>query len=209
MKKACHAKKSREPHVMSSGATLPKSGSAQHGTKHITFPEPRANPQPPTTPFQMPSCSSHARSTVVVVRHGSLALSERFPTGSYRAHYASIGTTSCGIFGKLAEIFSKPRFVFQNTLGMLCRSRLWTGNFQTRGQDPSGARVDQSMWYSPSLQQLLFLEAVLEEGNFVRAADRLNTTHSTISRSLKALSSGRGINLFDKTPRGLKPSSVG
>lgn len=65
------------------------------------------------------------------------------------------------------------------------------------------------MWYSPSLQQLLFLEAVLEEGSFVRAADRLHTTHSTISRSLKALNNGLGINLFDKTPRGLKPSSVG
>lgn len=65
------------------------------------------------------------------------------------------------------------------------------------------------MWYSPSLQQLLFLEAVLEEGNFVRAADRLHTTHSTISRSLKTLSNGLGINLFDKTSRGLRPSSVG
>jgi hypothetical protein len=30
------------------------------------------------------------------------------------------------------------------------------------------------MWYSPSLQQLLFLETVLEEGNIVRAADRLH-----------------------------------
>jgi len=65
------------------------------------------------------------------------------------------------------------------------------------------------MWYSPSLQQLLFLEAVLEEGNFVRAADRLHTSHSTISRSLKALTSGLGINLFDKTPYGMKPSRVG
>jgi DNA-binding transcriptional LysR family regulator len=65
------------------------------------------------------------------------------------------------------------------------------------------------MWYSPSLQQLLFLETVLEEGSFVRAADRLHTTHSTISRSLKALTNGLGINLFDKTPHGLKPSNVG
>lgn len=65
------------------------------------------------------------------------------------------------------------------------------------------------MWYSPSLQQLLFLEAVLEEGSFVRAADRLHTTHSTISRSLKALTNGLGISLFDKTPRGLKPNSIG
>lgn len=65
------------------------------------------------------------------------------------------------------------------------------------------------MWYSPSLQQLLFLEAVLEEGNFVRAADRLHTTHSTISRSLKALSNGLGVELFEKTPLGMKPSNVG
>ena len=65
------------------------------------------------------------------------------------------------------------------------------------------------MWYSPSLQQLLFLEAVLEEGNFVRAADRLHTTHSTISRSLKSLGNGLGIDLFEITPRGLKPNNIG
>ncbi|HEY6847282.1 MAG TPA: LysR family transcriptional regulator [Terracidiphilus sp.] len=59
------------------------------------------------------------------------------------------------------------------------------------------------------MQQLLFLETILEEGDIVRAADRLHTTHSTISRSLKALSSGLGINLFDKTPRGIMPSSAG
>ena len=65
------------------------------------------------------------------------------------------------------------------------------------------------MWYSPSLQQLLFLEAVLEEGNIVRAADRLHTTQPTISRSLKALANGLGIDLFDKTTHGLKPSNIG
>lgn len=65
------------------------------------------------------------------------------------------------------------------------------------------------MWHSPSLQQLFFLEAVLEEGSLVRAAERLNTTHSTISRSLKALSNGLGISLFDKTPHGLRLSIVG
>jgi LysR family transcriptional regulator, benzoate and cis,cis-muconate-responsive activator of ben and cat genes len=65
------------------------------------------------------------------------------------------------------------------------------------------------MWYTPTLQQLLFLETVLEEGGLVRAADRLHTTHSTISRSLKALSSGLGISLFDKTPQGLRLSRIG
>ncbi len=64
------------------------------------------------------------------------------------------------------------------------------------------------MWYSPSLRQLLFFETVLEEGNLVRAADRLHTTHSTISRSLKALGNELGVNLFDKTPRGLQPNAV-
>jgi DNA-binding transcriptional LysR family regulator len=65
------------------------------------------------------------------------------------------------------------------------------------------------MWYSPSLQQLIFLEAVLEEGNLVRAASRLHTTHSTISRGLKALSSGLGMSLFDKTSHGLRPNKSG
>ncbi len=65
------------------------------------------------------------------------------------------------------------------------------------------------MWYSPSLQQILFLHTVLEEGSVVQAANRLHTTHSTISRSLKSLGDGLGINLFDRTPRGLKPSDVG
>lgn len=65
------------------------------------------------------------------------------------------------------------------------------------------------MWYSPSLQQILFLHTVLEEGSVVQAANRLHTTHSTISRSLKALGNGLGIDLFDRTPRGLNPSEVG
>lgn len=65
------------------------------------------------------------------------------------------------------------------------------------------------MWHSPSLQQLLFLEAVLEEGSLVRAAERTHTTHSTISRNLKTLSDGLGISLFDKTPHGLRLSNVG
>ena len=65
------------------------------------------------------------------------------------------------------------------------------------------------MWYNPSLQQLLFLETVLEEGTLVRAANRLHTTHSTISRGLKALCSGLGMNLFDKTPKGLTLNEIG
>lgn len=65
------------------------------------------------------------------------------------------------------------------------------------------------MWHSPSLQQLLYLEAVLEEGSLVRAANRLHTTHPTISRGLKSLTAELGLSLFDKTPKGLKPNNIG
>lgn len=65
------------------------------------------------------------------------------------------------------------------------------------------------MWQSPSLQQLLFLEAILEEGNLVRTASRLHTTYSTISRGLGALSNGLGTEFFDRTPSGLKANDVG
>ncbi len=65
------------------------------------------------------------------------------------------------------------------------------------------------MWHSPSLQQLLYLEAVLEEGSLVRAASRLHTTHPTISRGLKSLTAGLGVSLFDKTPKGLKLNKIG
>ena len=71
------------------------------------------------------------------------------------------------------------------------------------------AEAGENMWYSPSLQQLLFLEAVLEEGGLVRAAEHLHTTHSTISRSLRSLANELGIKLFDKTPYGLRLNSVG
>jgi len=59
------------------------------------------------------------------------------------------------------------------------------------------------MWYSPSLQQLRFLETILEEGSLARAASRLHTTHSTLSRSLRTLTHQLGINLFDRTVQGL------
>lgn len=65
------------------------------------------------------------------------------------------------------------------------------------------------MWFRPSLQQLLFLEAVLKEGTLVRAASRLHTTHSTISRGLKALTGGLGMTLFEKTPKGLMLNNAG
>jgi DNA-binding transcriptional LysR family regulator len=65
------------------------------------------------------------------------------------------------------------------------------------------------MWHNVSLEQLVALEAVIEEGSLVRAANRMHTTHSTLSRAMKKLSRDLGLELFDKTPWGLKPSVTG
>jgi DNA-binding transcriptional LysR family regulator len=65
------------------------------------------------------------------------------------------------------------------------------------------------MWHNASLEQLVALEAVIEEGSLVRAANRMHTTHSTLSRAMKRLTRDVGLELFDKTPWGLKPSVAG
>ena len=65
------------------------------------------------------------------------------------------------------------------------------------------------MWQHASLEQLIALETVIEEGSLVRAATRLHTTHSTLSRGINRLSRGLGMDLFDKTPWGLKPNAAG
>jgi LysR family transcriptional regulator, benzoate and cis,cis-muconate-responsive activator of ben and cat genes len=65
------------------------------------------------------------------------------------------------------------------------------------------------MWQHASLEQLVALETLIEEGSLVRAASRLHTTHSTLSRGISRLCRGLGMELFDKTPRGLKPNAAG
>jgi len=65
------------------------------------------------------------------------------------------------------------------------------------------------MWQHATLEQLVALETVIEEGSLVRAATRLHTTHSTLSRGINRLSRGLGMELFDKTPWGLKPNAAG
>ena len=65
------------------------------------------------------------------------------------------------------------------------------------------------MWQHASLEQLVALETLIEEGSLVRAATRLHSTHSTLSRAINRLSRGLGMELFDKTPRGLRPNAAG
>ncbi len=108
------------------------------------------------------------------------------------------------------EIFAKLVLYTSLTLVMdVSSANAFSEKCARRPMRSSYERGMDGMWYSPSLQQILFLHAVLEEGSLVQAANRLHTTHSTISRSLKALSNELGMDLLDKTPRGLKPSDVG
>lgn len=60
-----------------------------------------------------------------------------------------------------------------------------------------------------SLQQLRALIAVEDERGFRRAADRLNTSQSAVSRTIQALEAELGVPVFERTARGIKASSVG
>ncbi|CDX30539.1 putative DNA-binding transcriptional dual regulator [Mesorhizobium plurifarium] len=60
-----------------------------------------------------------------------------------------------------------------------------------------------------SLQQLRALLAVYDEGGFRRAAERLNTSQSAVSRTIQTLEAELGVPVFDRSARGVKPNSVG
>ncbi|MER8746169.1 MULTISPECIES: LysR family transcriptional regulator [unclassified Mesorhizobium] len=60
-----------------------------------------------------------------------------------------------------------------------------------------------------NLQQLRALLAVHDEGGFRRAAERLNTSQSAISRTIQTLEAELGVPVFERSVRGVKPSSVG
>lgn len=65
------------------------------------------------------------------------------------------------------------------------------------------------MWSSPTLHQLLVFRAVLQEGSFARAAERLSTDHSTVSRHIQSLQKALSVELFHKTPQGMVPTKAG
>jgi len=61
----------------------------------------------------------------------------------------------------------------------------------------------------PTLQQLRFLCAVAEHGHFGRAANSCSVTQSTLSGGIKELEDRLGISLFERSRRGVMPTSIG
>lgn len=59
------------------------------------------------------------------------------------------------------------------------------------------------------LAQLRLLVAAADTGSFTRAADLLITRHATVSRQVAMLEQYLGLTLFDRTTRGVVPTSEG
>ncbi len=62
---------------------------------------------------------------------------------------------------------------------------------------------------SPSLTELHAFAAVVETGNFSRAAVRLAVTQGAVSRAVLRLEARLGIDLFERGPSGVVPTAAG
>jgi DNA-binding transcriptional LysR family regulator len=58
-------------------------------------------------------------------------------------------------------------------------------------------------------RQLLLLVAIAEEGNIHRAAEALNMTQPAASKLLKDLEEALEVSLFERLPRGMRPTWYG
>src|SRR5688572_12125827 len=72
--------------------------------------------------------------------------------------------------------------------------------------------VNYSHWFIRArlkTRQLLLLVALDEEGNIHRAAEVLNMTQPGASKLLKDLEDVLGVPLFERLPRGMRPTAYG
>ncbi|MDK3018338.1 LysR family transcriptional regulator [Pseudodonghicola flavimaris] len=60
-----------------------------------------------------------------------------------------------------------------------------------------------------TLRQIEIFQAVVEQGNFSRAAERLNTTQPSLSQAIRDLEDALGARLFDRTTRRVDLTEAG
>lgn len=60
-----------------------------------------------------------------------------------------------------------------------------------------------------SIEQLETVVAIADEGALIRAARRLHLTQPPLTRRLQALEDELGVTLFDRLPRGMRPTAEG
>lgn len=60
-----------------------------------------------------------------------------------------------------------------------------------------------------TLRDLRYLVAVADHGNFGRAAEACHVSQPTLSAQLKKLEESLGVDLFERTPRAVRPTAAG